>query len=163
MGILKRFPHDLTVLRELHVILVEMSDLKTCANLFQQAFDHYQQMHPTGRMASSPLVEATGGELTLMEILVLADLYNALSEYEQSVQVIKQGCRWLQGRGAQRHWDACADDREFDSDVCSRRNPDDMLQPGMYVLDINARQRLAISRIKLGDIEEGKVRPFISP
>ena len=34
---------------------------------------------------------------------------------------------------------------------------DGEIHPGMYELDINARHRLAIARIKLGDIAEGKV------
>ena len=29
--------------------------------------------------------------------------------------------------------------------------------PGMHEIDINARHRLAVSRIKMGDIEEGQV------
>ncbi|EDR05755.1 uncharacterized protein LACBIDRAFT_329308 [Laccaria bicolor S238N-H82] len=42
IAILKRFPHNLTVLRELHTILGELTELPTCANLLQAAFKHYQ-------------------------------------------------------------------------------------------------------------------------
>jgi hypothetical protein len=35
------------------------------------------------------------------------------------------------------------------------------LEPGRYPLDVNARHRLAVARIKLGEIEEGKVCLFL--
>ncbi|KIJ93896.1 hypothetical protein K443DRAFT_63333, partial [Laccaria amethystina LaAM-08-1] len=38
-AILKQFPHDLTVLRELHTILVELSKLPTCPDLLQATFE----------------------------------------------------------------------------------------------------------------------------
>ncbi|RXW22111.1 hypothetical protein EST38_g3735 [Candolleomyces aberdarensis] len=117
-AILKRFPHDLTVLRELHLVLVELNDLPTCANLLREAFDHHQKLHPAG------------GGFTELDILLLADLYNALGEYDKAVDIIRKGTRWLQGRQEQRYWDLCEDDREYDMP--------------------------AVARIKMGDVEEGK-------
>jgi len=96
-----------------------------------------------------------------MEVLVLADLYNTLWEYERAIGVIRGGIRWLQGRREQGYWERCRDDREFDllegeGGVWRAQGPGDM-PPGRYPLDINARHRLAVSRIKMGDIEEAKV------
>lgn len=64
----------------------------------------------------------------------------------------------------------CEDDREFDlrvegpeegtSAVSARsvtRGREGDLLPGYFPLDINSRHRLAIARIKMGDVEEGKV------
>ena len=95
-----------------------------------------------------------------MEVLVLADLYNSLADYENATGSIKNGCRWLQGRSNQRYWDTCEDDREFDValDYGQSLVRDGVLAPGMYPLDINARHRLAVARIKTGDLDEGKVR-----
>ncbi len=91
-----------------------------------------------------------------MEILVLGDLYNTLGEHEKAIETIRRGCRWLQCRAKQVFWDACDDDREYDFGEGIRAS-DGELEPGMYKLDVNARHRLAIARIKMGDITEGKV------
>lgn len=97
-----------------------------------------------------------------MEVLCLTDLYNTLGQYEKGVEAIKQGCRWLQGRAAEKFWDVIEDDREFDIlDVEKER--DGEVRPGYYPLDVNARHRLAIARIKMGDIEQGKVGHTIYP
>lgn len=99
-----------------------------------------------------------------MQLLVLADLYNALNEPVNAVDAVRSGTRWLQGRGSQKFWDACEDDREYDLPPGSMDETIQLSvsregepQPGMYALDVNARHRLAIARIKSGDVEEGKV------
>ncbi|KAF6756226.1 hypothetical protein DFP72DRAFT_894942 [Ephemerocybe angulata] len=143
LAILKRFPHDMTVLRELHPILVELNDLPTCATLLQEAFDHHQKVnaHPEG--------------FSHLDILLLADLYNALGKYERAVEIIRRGTRWLQGRAEQRYWDMCEDDREYDLPVWGSREGNAM-ESGFFELDTNSRHRLAVARIKMGDVEEGK-------
>ncbi|KAF8636092.1 hypothetical protein AX17_003797 [Amanita inopinata Kibby_2008] len=171
LAILKHVPHDLAVLTSLRPILIELSDLPTCTTLFQQAFEHHQSLYPLGRAfdASIPLpTEIPGGGFTLLEILVLADLYNTQGEYEKAVNVIKRGCRWLQGRANQQYWNLCEDDREFDgTDVPTEfRSVGEGggvvgVEPGRYPLDINARHRLAVARIKMGDTEEGKMHANI--
>ncbi|KAF8060194.1 hypothetical protein FPV67DRAFT_1513697 [Lyophyllum atratum] len=160
LAILKRFPHDLTVLAELRTILIELSDLATCANLFQQAFTHYQKTYPSGRgMDLASNTEVSGGGFGLMELLVLADLFNTIGEHERAIDVIRQGCRWLQGRADQKYWDACDDDREYDLPETAPRlgvGDDGGVEAGRFPLDINARHRLAVARIKMGEISEGK-------
>ncbi|KAJ3497276.1 hypothetical protein NMY22_g19715 [Coprinellus aureogranulatus] len=136
-AILKRFPHDLTVLRELHPILLELNELPACANLLQAAFEH----HHTG--------------FTNLDILVLADLYNALGEHERAIETIRRGTRRLQGRAEQRYWDLCEDDREYDIPGVDPREGGPM-EPGYFELDTNSRHRLAVARIRMGDIDEGK-------
>ncbi|EKM76639.1 hypothetical protein AGABI1DRAFT_122552 [Agaricus bisporus var. burnettii JB137-S8] len=161
-AILKRFPHDLSVLRELHTILIELSELAACAELFQQAFDHYQKLYPPGFLhdsASNMTLE--GGGFGSLELLLLADLYNTLGEHENAVEVIRRGTRWLQGRADQKYWDLCADDREYDLPEWSARagsGGEDATEvtSGRFPLDINARHRLAVARIKMGEIDEGK-------
>ena len=174
LAILKRFPHDLTVLSELRTILIELSDLQTCAALFQSAFEHYSSAFPVPFSPSDPA--AITSPFAQMEVLCLTDLYNTLGQYEHAIEAIKSGCRWLQGRGAEKFWDVCEDDREFDLGEASEssyagagagetgmgtyREREGDVRPGWYPLDINARHRLAIARIKMGDIEEGKVGSF---
>ncbi|KAH9893442.1 TPR-like protein [Cubamyces lactineus] len=163
LAMLKRLPHHLPVLDELRPILIELSDLALCAELFQGAFDHYHSAYPSGRgLDPETGEEVPGGGFGLMHLLVLADLYNTLSEYGKAVNTIRKGCRWLQGRAAQKFWDACEDDREWDVPESNvQRSSEGEMQPGMYPLDVNARHRLAIARIKSGDIEEGKMHAKI--
>lgn len=173
----------MTVLSELRTILIELSDLSLCASLFQRAFEHYQLAYPSGwgrdsndettstnirdtrssTAAAVPPNLVPGGGFGLMEILVLADLYNTLGEHEKAVEVIRKGCRWLQGRADQRYWDICEDDREYDLYMPSgeRVGRDGDVEPGMFPLDVNARHRLAVARIKMGEVDEGKVEFFL--
>ncbi|KAG2741029.1 hypothetical protein P692DRAFT_20822381 [Suillus brevipes Sb2] len=57
------------------------------------------------------------------------------------------------------------DDREYDlpredlGNIIIERSGD--IQPDHYPLDVNARHRLAIARIKLGDVKEGKMHASI--
>jgi general transcription factor 3C polypeptide 3 (transcription factor C subunit 4) len=162
-AILKRVPHDLNVLRELHTILVELSELTDCVELFQQAFDHYQKLHPTGFVLDPEKKEPVeGGGFGRLELLLLADLYNTLGEHENAIEVIREGSRWLQGRAEQKYWDLCQDDREFDLPEWAARSNNGgedatEVTSGRFPLDINARHRLAVARIKLGEFNEGKV------
>ena len=143
-------------------MLIELSDLSLCTSLYQEAFDHNQVIRPLGQ-ALDPSLDTVGTPAAgfgFIEVLVLADLYNTVNQYEHAVDTIRRGCRWLQGRASQKFWDVCQDDREYDippEEGGAVRQRYDDLQPGFYVLDINARHRLAISRIKMGDMEEGKV------
>ncbi|EDR04660.1 uncharacterized protein LACBIDRAFT_304399 [Laccaria bicolor S238N-H82] len=149
-AILKRFPHDLTVLHELHTILVELSELPTCADLLQAAFEHYQHIYPT------PLEII----FTKLDLLLLADFYNALGDHEKAAQTIRRRTRWLQRRAEQRYWDLCGDDREYDMDRwpgTSVIEEGGQIQAERFELDANARHRLAVARIKMGEIEEGKL------
>lgn len=160
-------------------MLVDLNDLELCAKLFQDAFTYYQTTFPDGPPPSpSPELEYedehqeqdAGDEqqkmFGLMEILVLADSYNNLGQYDQAIHAIRQGCRWMQGRAAQRFWDALEDDREWDMPGAifavamaegGRVVGEGEVRPGMYPLEINARHRLALARLKMGDINEGKV------
>lgn len=158
LAILKHLPHDLTVLDEVRPILIESNELDLCSTLYQGAFEHYKKNFPTGSAVNDTGEEVPGGGFGLMEILVLTDLYNTLGEHGKAISTIKQGCRWLQGRGSQVLWDKVEDDREFDvPDMKVERSiAEGQVAAGMYPLDVNARHRLAIARIKMGDIAEGK-------
>jgi general transcription factor 3C polypeptide 3 (transcription factor C subunit 4) len=159
LALLKRVPHDLTVLKELRPLLIELSDYSLCAELYEAAFAHYSATFPGGHGINPETgQEVPGGGYSLMEILVLADLHNTMGDHDKAIRVIRSGCRWLQGRGSQKLWDSCEDDREYDETdwrLGSGRGRE--LAPGKYPLEVNARHRLAVARIKMGDVEEGMV------
>ncbi|KAK7058184.1 TPR-like protein [Favolaschia claudopus] len=165
LALLHRFPHDLTLLSALRPVLIDLDDLPTCTRLFHSAFEHYQGAFP------SPSPSAPPPPFTSLEILLLADLYTTLGEHERAVDVVRKGARWLQGRGAEGYWDLCRDDREFDvldeggEGVERMDNGDgeeeEDIEPGYHELDVNARHRLAIARIRMGELDEGKMHASI--
>ncbi|KAI1783533.1 TPR-like protein [Ganoderma leucocontextum] len=167
LAMLKRLPHSLPVLDELRPILIELSDLALCASLFQSAFAHHMAAFPSGRGVDPESgADVPGGGFGLMHLLVLADLCNTLGEYGKAAETIRRGCRWLQGRAQQKFWDAGEDDREWDVLPESGgggvvRGGEGEMQPGYYPLDVNARHRLAIARIRGGDVDEGKMHAKI--
>ena len=113
-----------------------------------------------GKDNSSGLV-VLGGGFSRIDLLLLADLYNVQGQHEQAIETIRKGTRWLQGRADQKYWDLCEDDREYDRDDWPARSSfgeAGSVLAGNFDLDPNARHRLAIARIKVGDVEEGKVR-----
>lgn len=154
----------MTVLDQLRTILIELGDLKVCAALYQEAFDHYQQTFPLGHEFTEE--DSHLPSFRMLEVLVLADLYNIIGEHDKAINSIRKGCRWLQGRVEQTFWDRCIDDREYDlpseegGAVRASTTEGDTVEPGMYPIDINARHRLAVARIKLGDIQEAQVGIF---
>ncbi|KAL9710688.1 transcription factor TFIIIC subunit tfc4 [Leucoagaricus gongylophorus] len=160
LAILRRVPHDINVLRQLHPILIELSDLLGCADLFKQAFEQYQKIYPAGAAPDNSL-SIEGGGFGRHDLLLLADLYNTLGEHEKAVEIIRKGTRWLQGRAEQKYWDLCEDDREYDLPEWAPRSnngEEDVIGviSGQFPLEINARHRLAVARIKSGDLKEGK-------
>ncbi|KAJ7892735.1 TPR-like protein [Mycena olivaceomarginata] len=135
LAILKRFPHDPGR---------------------PAAFEHYQTTYPSGFGRDPTNGDVPGGGFGLLEILVLADLHNTNGDHGRAVNVIRQGCRWLQGRGEQRYWDICDDDREYDL-PSFQRTVESGPQAAMFPLDVNARHRLTVARIKMGENEEAKL------
>jgi general transcription factor 3C polypeptide 3 (transcription factor C subunit 4) len=165
---------------ELRPLLIETGELGRCQEIYASAFEYHKSHYPTGKaLLSTPpsngqgeptVEEVHGGGFDEFNLYVLADLYNMLGEHERAIQTIRSGIRWLQGRSAQRVWDGVADDREYDTPEMVRPaagtgsaggegagDAVEEMQPGRYPLDVNARHRLAIARLKLGDLEEAKV------
>jgi general transcription factor 3C polypeptide 3 (transcription factor C subunit 4) len=163
---LRKFPHDTTVLTELRPVLVELSELQLCQKLFVAGFSHYQELFPSGYSLGEDGKRLQGGGFDEFHIYVLADLCNTVGDYDKAIQTIKTGIRWLQGRADQKMWDTVLDDREYDVEDTQRPNPAEdtvAVQPGYFELDVNARHRLAVARLKLGEIEEAKVSPIDHP
>jgi len=66
----------------------------------------------------------------------------------------------LQGRAEQQYWDLCEDDREYDMDGWPGRSAfgeGGGIQAGRFDLDTNVPHWLVVVRIKMGEVEEGKV------
>ncbi|TFY70716.1 hypothetical protein EVG20_g2295 [Dentipellis fragilis] len=173
LALLKRVPHDLTVLSELRPILVDLGDLTLLAELYQSAFEHYVSQYPDGPPSSAsastelPAIDpalqtptsdsSSQNTFGALDLLVLADLHNAIGKYDKAVHVVRAGTRWLQGRARERFWDAVEDDREYDMPGTAGEGR----EGGGYALDVNARHRLAVARIRMGDADEGAMHANI--
>ncbi|KZT34747.1 TPR-like protein [Sistotremastrum suecicum HHB10207 ss-3] len=158
LGILRRYPHDMNVLMELHPVLVESSDLQLVAELYSAALSHHQTVHPAGPPASVESGStASEAPFTEIHLYVLADTYNALGDCDKAINSIRSGVRWLQGRADQKFWDALPDDREYDIPGIEREPGSHGIEPAHNPLHVNARHRLAISRLKLSEFAEAKI------
>jgi general transcription factor 3C polypeptide 3 (transcription factor C subunit 4) len=157
LAILKQYQHDINALEELRPILVELSDMSRGIQLYQEAFEYYQETNPSGTSRDVTGTDVLGSGFGDMQIIVLADFYNSVVDPERAVTTIRRGARWLQGRSEQRHWDNEVDDREFDVEGYARGQQKSTAPAVSYPLDINFRHRLAVARLMLGDHEEGKV------
>ena len=135
--------------------MIELDEIPRATKLFQEAFDHYKHHQVNG-----PDPENAENEFGARHLIALADFYNNAKEYEKAIQTIRSGARWLNGRHVDGGvWDLAPDDREFDVEGYIREGmgENDSLPQGFHDLDINFRQRLAISRLKLGDLKEAEV------
>ncbi|KIJ50499.1 hypothetical protein M422DRAFT_776976 [Sphaerobolus stellatus SS14] len=155
--ILKQYPHDIVALEELRPVLVELSEITKGIELYQAAFDSYQERYPTGTAVDLSGNEVPGGGFSDIHIIILAKFYNSINDPKKITLTIRRGARWLQGRGNQRLWDNELDDREFDLPNMARRGQDPSIMVMTFPLDLNFRHRLAISWLMLGDPEEGKI------
>lgn len=153
MSILKVAPYHMGVLLQLGPLFSALSEFHRGISLYRDALCHYQETMPSGPV---------GGEDTdcIMLLVTLADFCNTVGEHEQAIRSIRDGARWIQGRGSQRYWSTATDDREYDVQGCVRpQGADDSTgrPQAFFPLDPNLRHRLALARLALGDVEEGQV------
>lgn len=156
LKILKYQPSNADVLEQLRLIYLEMNEPARARVLFQDAFDYCKANNPTG-----PDRESSGNaEFGLLQIIALTDFYNNAGDYRTAVNIVRQGARWLDGRLSEGDmWDGLTDDREFDVEGVTR---DGYTPSQVHPLDVNLRQRLAVSRLRLGELIEAEVI-YLSP
>lgn len=189
LGILKLNPHNPDVLREIAHLCATTDERETPLKLFKSAFEHYRTTIPVPSdeelqvgfgidhlrilidllMTSRPetLNVASGKENPSM-----SEEERQHSHYFETMGIIKQATRWIQGRidpesPEYLDWDLLGDDREFDP--CRRQRDEwEMLadqryeEHPPYPIEHYFRTCLGICRLKMGDEEEAKVLPFNS-
>jgi general transcription factor 3C polypeptide 3 (transcription factor C subunit 4) len=145
-SILRILPHDLNILAQLRDLLVQTGALARAAELYAAAFEHHLAsstlpgLGPQNDIIIDPLLASTGDdavrEFGTREVATLADLLSGLGEHARAVDVVMKGARWLgQTPGA-----GGADEV--------------LLGDG---LDVNLRMRLAVAKLRLGELDIGKV------
>ncbi|EUC58861.1 TPR-2 domain protein [Rhizoctonia solani AG-3 Rhs1AP] len=147
-SILQILPHDLTVLAQLRGLLVQTGDLTRAKEYYSAAFEHYITSTPQRTLpevSTDMVIDPLLAPITLpsivdianifgtREIATLADLLSGLGEHARAVEVVIRGAEWLGQvpKGA----DEVALGEAF---------------------DVNLRMRLAVAKLRLGVIDEGK-------
>lgn len=107
---------------------------------------------------------ANGNYYSIHQIHTLAEAYLWTHRYDEAIDTIRQGTRWIQGRGHEKFWDELEDDREFDDD---REDPNGGKRDGkkgraidrapVHPLDDDLRLSLGRARLSSGELKEGKV------
>ncbi|WWC67957.1 uncharacterized protein I206_101876 [Kwoniella pini CBS 10737] len=150
------FAHDFDVIMEFHQIMIEMNQRSYIVQTMREAFDwHLKVFNP-------PIFESNLGICTMSieRIIEMVDDFLVLDDLDQALEIARKGQRWLQGRKAQRNWDNFdKDDREYDPPGTSRLNSEtkEMEENEGFEMNVQLRHRLALVRLRLGDIEEAMI------
>ncbi|SPO20909.1 related to transcription factor TFIIIC subunit [Ustilago trichophora] len=181
IDILKLQPYDASVVRELVPMLVSTRDYDRGVEVLERWRKSSMEAFPDptidglldpalggadgseGMAQASSTVPATNNFL-VSELVTLADLLLLTRKPMETITVLRQTARWLDGRAREDFWDAVNDDREFDGDIDPQiRKERDQEGYGRQVetaephtLDPEARLRLGKARMMLGDVDEAK-------
>nr|XP_018265461.1 uncharacterized protein I303_01827 [Kwoniella dejecticola CBS 10117]OBR87619.1 hypothetical protein I303_01827 [Kwoniella dejecticola CBS 10117] len=150
------FARDFDVIMEFHPIMLEMNQRSYIVQTMREAFEwHLKTFNP-------PILESNLGICTMSieRIIEIVDDFLVLDDLDQALEIARKGQRWLQGRKAQKNWDNFdKDDREYDPPGTSRLNAEtkEMEDNEGFELDVHLRHRLALIRLRLGDIDEAMI------
>lgn len=169
--LLQILPYDMNILAELPPLFAATNSIPEGAQLFEAAMDHHIKTFPDGPSAEAqagPSSSTMQNNMSVDFIITLADFKILLLEYEDVINIVRRGQRWLGGRSREVYWDMEVDDREYDPPGTIRRmhmqpaseldnapEGQEMASEG-YEMDINLRHRLAIARLKLGNDYDAK-------
>lgn len=152
----------MNVLREVTRIQVQMNEIPQAIELFLDAYSYYRNRP----LPEDPEAEGSFG---YSEINIMAELYMLAGDYNNAIDFIKQGVRWLQGRENETWWDYINDDREYEEEEnLDRRDHASILAAARLrgasstggsnaTLPIELRVKLGQCRILTDRLEEGKV------
>ncbi|ORY54996.1 hypothetical protein BCR35DRAFT_284512 [Leucosporidium creatinivorum] len=155
-ALLNIHPHDPGVLRELVPLLTTSNLYGKASQLYLSAFDHYRSICPHITAHTLPLISSFGPQ----DLETIADILNHLGMHARSIEILKRGVRWLQGREQETGWEMLDDDREFDlvrkTRVGWEREARFLEEAGVNELDVRLRLRLGVARMAKGDAEEAQ-------
>ncbi|MBW0466168.1 hypothetical protein O181_005883 [Austropuccinia psidii MF-1] len=184
LAILKLMPHNPDVLREVAHLCATTDEKDQPIKLFQEAFDHYRSTIPVPSEQWLRDGFGLGHIRTLITLLMKSHLptpddgqasAEAIAEekrrvydhYRDTLKIIKQATRWLQGRIDSSSencldWDVLEDDREYDLQRQTREGWDTLADLRYencptYSLENDFRAYLGICRLKMGDEDEAEL------
>lgn len=150
----KVLPNDMSVLKEIAQIYMQLHRIAEAITLYEDSVQHYKHV-------GLSIQEGFGWS----DLNILVELYMLERKWNEATFKTKSIGRWLWGRADDVYWDQTqSDDREWDEFDDSRKALVMEYVPGKhsqssYVMPIELRVKLGICRLKLGDTEEAFVRP----
>ncbi|EST09947.1 Tetratricopeptide repeat [Kalmanozyma brasiliensis GHG001] len=181
LDILKLQSYDASVVQELVPMLVSTGDYDRGIEVLERWRKSSMEAFPSpttdglldpaltganeAESASQPVGTApTSNNFRISELVTLADLMLLTRKPLETVKLLRQTARWLDGRVNENFWDPVNDDREFDGDIDPQiRKERDQEGYGRQVenaeshmLDPEIRLRLGKARMMLGDVAEAK-------
>lgn len=156
-ALLKLRPHNSEVLGEIIPLLLSIEQRRQAIELLEASRDFNMAHFPDPSRGEGLRFASYRGS----EIATLADLLLLNNEPLSALHALRQGARWLAGRGTETFWDeVIEDDREFDpSREDGRTNKVEYgrrveMAPVYEPLDLQFRLRLGHARLRMGDKEE---------
>ncbi|BGP05258.1 transcription factor TFIIIC subunit tfc4 [Rhodotorula toruloides] len=153
-ALLTLLPHDPGVLRELAPMLASTHQFAKASSILLSAFAYYRSLVPHVNRDTVGYLATYG----YSDLETLADFLNVQRNWAESVRVIRQGVRWLQGRESETGWDTLEDDREYDEERKIRGGWEKgntwFEDEPTYELDVRLRSRLGLARLGMGWVEE---------
>ena len=155
--VLKHRPRDLDLVRKLAEICIDNKHVETAVPLAITAYRQYLDLDVEKAPRNAP-------KETWHDVGIYVELFASIGRYQEAIRELKRLSRWLLGRSIEIYWDDVQiDDREWDLGNERRLQvPEfatevyDSLEYGSG-LHLDFRARLAIYRMKLGDVEEAFV------
>ena len=139
-NLLKRLPHDTSILRNLAEIYLELKNVERALQCYQHTIGHFQAHEAT-----------TVTTFTWSDVNIVAELYGFLGRYQDGIVELKSLSRWLLGRKAEQYWNNFdTDDREWDKNHHPRRNEVSEFTQGAYEASSYGNGLPLELRIKLG-------------
>ena len=143
--LIKQLPHDLTVLRHLAEIYIELEKPERALGHYMTAIVHLRTICPN---------EASN--FTWSDINIVTELYGFQEQYEEGIIQLKSLSRWMLGRCKDTYWEVFnQDDREWDLEDAPRRIDVAEFEPGKYDsnsygggLPLELRIKLGIFRLR---------------
>ncbi|GAA5850743.1 hypothetical protein JCM8547_009077 [Rhodosporidiobolus lusitaniae] len=156
LALLSLLPHDPGVLREVAPLLHSTHQFAQATTLLLSAFAFYRSTVPLVTSSTIDLLNTYG----YADLETLTDFLLEKKDYAETVRVIRQGVRWLQGRERETGWDAMEDDREYDEVRKTREGWEKantyFEEEGTYELDVRLRCRLGLARLGMGRVQEAQ-------
>ncbi|KAH0538778.1 hypothetical protein FGG08_004666 [Glutinoglossum americanum] len=156
---LKKLPHDTTVLRHLARVYIDLKQIRKAKQLYMESVAYYS--------SGGGMLEEDG--FSWSDVNIYIELFGHSREYDDGIKELKFVARWMLGRAEEAYWDGVRnDDREWDSDDFPRRIRVGGFTPGSFPrisygdgLPLELRIKLGLYRLKMDRIQvEEALRHF---
>ncbi|KAH0559240.1 hypothetical protein GP486_004247 [Trichoglossum hirsutum] len=152
---LKKLPHDTTVLRHLARVYIDLKQIGKAKQLYKESVAYYS--------SGEGILEEEG--FSWSDVNIYIELFGHSREYGDGIRELKSLARWMLGRAEETYWDDVRnDDREWDSDDFPRRIKVNGFIPGNFPgisygdgLPLELRVKLGLYRLKMDKSQVAEV------